>query len=337
MEQTPDNEDHVEINLSFAEMLAKFSKGRIIGMSASASYINPPYPKLPLDAATQVKLFVVAGLMVTLSSAPGTISVDQTIPFRKLPEPSLQWLEKAGVYARRSFAPLAADYIHLFGGDQRLLDREPKNVGRFYGLLIHCLLVEVQLLVNSQYFHGLGLVTQPIPLWWWNELVPSAEQADATQMKLLDLNNVTLLELYGRIFYEYYLVMVRAQWDKIIRLTCLFFGLRPNEDSSQAGLSALGEHLKRNKDSLHPSCMYHLKIFQDIATERLKKQGGWLVPNRDNLLHFVGEHSVGVIPHKKSEQTTTELWEQVKNEHNWLREAMLAMLIAFLTATAKLT
>ena len=36
---------------------------------------------------------------------------------------------------------------------------------------------------------------------------------------------------------------------------------------------------------------------------------------RDHLLHDVGPHSAGVVPHKKSLETTSELWDAFRNDY----------------------
>jgi hypothetical protein len=71
-----------------------------------------------------------------------------------------------------------------------------------------------------------------------------------------------------------------------------------------------------------------LKIFLEIANERLA-EGAWLKTFRDSLTHSVGQHSLGVVPHRTSSLTTSELWDKMCEEHNWLREAMMTLLIVF--------
>ena len=129
--------------------------------------------------------------------------------------------------------------------------------------------------------------------------------------------------------------MIRAQWDKLARLSCMTFGLKTNWDSISDGLNILGKFVDDN-DKLHPWCIMHFRFFIDIAKERVA-QDGWLKGFRDPLLHDVGQHSSGVAPHKKSIETTSEMWDKVCDEHNWLRERMMALLTSFISAKAPIS
>ncbi len=42
----------------------------------------------------------------------------------------------------------------------------------------------------------------------------------------------------------------------------------------------------------------------------------------------------GVVVHRKSLETTSEMWDRVRDEHNWIREAMMAMLASFISIGA---
>jgi len=298
-------------------------------MSLPMSTIHPPHPNSRIDHATQVKLATIAVVMASVGRLPGDFPVtkfDQPITYRELGKQSLDWLEKYGIPARRDFAPLAADsYIELFDSCDRLPVSE-KEAGRFFGRLIHCLLIETQILITKQYYHGLGLYKHGVPLSMLSEVLPSK----AIQgMQLARLNKFNFDELHGMVFLQYCAVMIRAQWDKLTRLSCLVFGLDLNWDSILKGWTALDQRVVRKKD-LHSWCRDHLQVFIEIARSRLAKDG-WLKRFRDPLLHDVGQHSAGVVPHKKSTETTSEMWDKVCDEHNWLREAMMAALVVFIS------
>jgi len=266
--------------------------------------------------------------MAVVSSHPNCVKVDQTIKFSLLQEQSLKWIEKAGFPIRRSFAPFHVDYVRLFGKKEFLYNQE--KTGSFYGMLTHCLLLDVQLHIAAQYFHGMNLLSLRIPLSWFSNFFPGLSDVNPDERRLFDLNHITMNELYGRFFFEYTVIMVRAQWDKFIRLCCYFFGLRANWDSSDDGLNAL-IMLCRSNSSLHSLVSYHMEIFVAIAKQRLHARG-WLQQVRNHLLHFEGRHSLGVLPQKKSVDTTTDLWNSARNELNHLHEAMAAMFIALLAS-----
>ena len=267
--------------------------------------------------------------MASVGTLPGDLPVtefDRPITYRRLEEQSLEWLEECGIPARRNFAPLAASsYIELLGNRDRLPVSE-QEAGRFFGRLIHCLLVETQILIAKQFYHGLGLHKHGVSPSMLAEVLPPETMQG---MRLARLNVLDFDELHGRIFLEYCAVMIRAQWDKLTRLSCLVFGLDWNWNRISDGWKALEQRAAR-KEELHPWCRYHLKVFIEIAQSRLAETG-WLKGFRDPLLHDVGPHSAGIVPHKESLETTSEMWDQVCDEHDWLREAMMAALVVFIS------
>jgi hypothetical protein len=318
-------------DLTYAEALEAAGRARVTSMAVPISVIHPLHPKLQVDPAIQVKLVMVTKAMVAVGRSPGDLPVtkfDRPVRYRRLKERSLEWLERFGIPARRDFAPLAArDYIWLFGNGDRLPVSE-KDAGRFFSRLIHCLLIETQILIAKQYYHGLSLYKQGVPLSMLSEALPSET---IQGMQLASLNTIDLDQLHGMIFLEYCAVMIRAQWDKLTRLSCLVFGLKWNWGSISEGWRVLEKIA--NEEELHPWCRHHLQVFVKIAQDRLAGSG-WLKRFRDPLLHDVGQHSAGVVPHKKSLETTSEMWDKVCDEHDWLREAMMAALVVFLSAKA---
>ena len=309
-------------SLTYAEALEAVGRARVVSIAQTVRL----QPSLSIDTATQAKLIAVTTAMMAVGRLPGDLppaKFDTPITYHKLSEKSLEWLEKCGIPARRAYAPLAANYAWMFGTKDRLPVSEDL-AGRFFTRLIHCLLIETQITVAKQYYYGLGLYKQDMSISMLSQVLPP-EVLHETM-----LNRLTQIEfdqLHGRIFLEYCAVMVRAQWDKLTRLSCLAFGLEWNWDSVSDGLKALKRKLAEQKEP-HTWCSYHLKVFVDIAEERLA-EGGWLKGFRDPLIHDVGQHSAGVVPHKKSLETTSEMWDKVCEEHNWLREGMMAALAAF--------
>lgn len=327
----PENDNEGSCNLTYAEALEAVARARAL-QAVPYGLPIPPCPDLQVDPRTQVKLVAVTMIMMLIGRGPDDFPVtefDRSVNYRRLTETSLEWLEQCGIPARRIFAPLATtDYIWLFGSDDRLPASE--EVERFFSRLIHFLLIETQIITAKQYYHGLGLYGSGSEDPEWisklNELFPP----DAIQEEqLLKLLQVELNQMHGRIFLDYCAVMIRAQWDKLARLSCLVFGLDGNWDSISSGLSMLEQKL--NSGGLDPWCHSHLQISIEIAKDRLYETG-WIKEFRDHLLHDVGAHSAGVVPHRRSLETTSELWDKVCDEHDWLREAAMAALIAFLSA-----
>lgn len=321
------------LDLTYAEALEAVAQRRVLGAVPLGLPI-PPYPDSQVDPITQVKLNAVTVIMMLIGQGPGDFPVaefDRPVEYRRLQKKSLDWLEQYGIPARQTFAPLAAKgfYIWQFGDDDRL-PVPAENAGLFFGRLIHFLLIETQIITAKQYYHGLGLYQpggDPLSIPMLNELFPP----EAVQgMQLNKLLQAELNQMHGRIFLDYCVVMLRAQWDKLLRLTCLTLGLDRNFDSISDGLKAIEQKLDNGGKKLHPWCNYHLRVLIEIAKERLFEDG-WIKEFRDHLLHDVGPHSAGVVPHKKSLETTSELWDRMCNEHDALREATMAALAAFLS------
>jgi hypothetical protein len=314
-----------EGDLSYAEALKAIGRARYTAILP----IVQPHDDLVIDAITQTKISTVVTAMLSVGRMPGDLRpshFDEPIPYRRLGDKSLDWLEQYGIPARRDFAPFgAANYAWLFGHNSRLPVSE-KDLGRFWGRFIHCLLIETQLLIAKQYYHGLGLYKQDVSFSVLSEALPAEIIAG---LRRSSLQKIEFDQLHGRIFLEYCAVMIRAQWDKLTRLVCLVLGLSWNWKTVSKGLDAIGEWLGDQSECLHPWCGYHIRIFADIAEERLAEDG-WLKGFRDPLLHDVGQHSAGVVAHKKSLETTSEMWDRVRDEHNWIREAMMAMLASFI-------
>lgn len=149
-------------------------------------------------------------------------------------------------------------------------------------------------------------------------------------LQLASLGGIQIAQLHGRVFLEYCAVMIRAQWDKLTRLCCLVFGKRTDWHSVSVGLKALAQ-LPMTEGEMPAWSRHHLQIFVGIAQERVAKTG-WLQVFRNALIHDVGQHSAGVVPQRKSVDTTSEMWDKVCDEHDWLREATVALLTSFISA-----
>jgi hypothetical protein len=326
----PENDNEGNCHLTYAEALEAVARARVL-QAVPFGLPIPPYPDLHIDSRTQVKLVALTTIMMLIGRGPGDFPVakfDRSVSYRRLAEASLEWLEQCRIPARRSFAPLATiDYIWLFGNDDRRSASE--EIERFFSRLVHFLLIETQIITAKQYYHGLGLYGSGSedPAWIskLNELFPPEAMQEEQLLKLLQ---VELNQMHGRIFLDYCAVMIRAQWDKLARLSCLVFGLDGNWDSISSGLSVLEQKL--NDDELGPWCRSHLQVFIEMAKDRLSETG-WIKGFRDHLLHDVGAHSAGVVPHRRSLETTSDLWDKVCDEHDWLREATMAALVAFLS------
>jgi len=327
MESTPDITDSgmKTTALTYAEALdaVRRARGRVL-----LHFVDPD-PSFSIDPVTQVKLVTVTGLMNAIGALPGDfprVRFQRAVRYRRLSKRSQEWLEKWRIPVRREFAPLAAqDYRSIFGRGNRLPVSE-NDGGRFFGRLIHCLVIETQILLARQYYHGLGLYHRDVAFSILSEAVPSDV---ARGLKQASPDQIEFDQFHGRIFLEYCAVMIRAQWDKLTHLSCLVLGLPLSWDSISEGLQALEQKLA-SEGELHPWCRRHFRLFTTIAKDRVAKDG-WLKRFRDPLLHDVGPHSAGVVPHIKSLETTSEMWDKVCDEHDWLREGMMAALAAFIS------
>jgi hypothetical protein len=297
-----------------------------------------PLDKIPTDLGTgshtQYKLQAVITIMDGIGKLPGDIpkeQFDRPITYHKLQPEAVEWLEKARIPARRvtPFATLA--YRDWFAREQNYLISE-KIIEKFFSHFTHCLLVETQIIIARQYYYGLGLyqpqnpslseILSELPF----QQIPAEYRAELQEAydAGTDLSTIQLDQLHGRIFLEYCVMMIRAQWDKLVSLACLVFGRRQGWASIFDGLRDLDQHISSKAE--FDRCKPYFEIFQEIADERLG-EGAWLKNFRDSLIHAVGQHSSGVAPHRTSKLTTSELWDKMCEEHNWLREAMMVLLI----------
>jgi len=300
--------------------------------------IEYPKPDFDIGTHTQNKLASIVEMMDGIGKSSGDFpkeKFDQAITFHKLPIEAIEWLEKAGIPARRTSPLSTLAYRDLFASE-KYFPIEKEIIEKFFSHFIHCLLVETQIIIAKQYYQGLGLhqPKKPSILEAFPNIAPQfkAELKEAEEMGM-DLLTIEVDQLHGRIFLEYCTVMIRAQWDKLVSLSCLMFGLRQNWGSISDGLKALDQHINTS-DKLDPGCKHYSKIFLDIANERLSEKA-WLKGFRDSLLHQVGQHSLGVAPQRTSSFTTSELWDKMCDEHNWLREAIMVILLAFVFKGSK--
>ncbi len=134
---------------TYAEALELVSKAR----PQAFAIFGQLQPNLLVDETTQAKLLTASSAMMLIGRGPGDFPVekfDTPIKFHALHPKSIEWLEKSGLNPRRKFAPLASEhYAHLFGSNETMpVSKEKLN--KFFGLLIHCLVVETQILVAKQ-------------------------------------------------------------------------------------------------------------------------------------------------------------------------------------------
>lgn len=312
---------------SYRDALASVAKARMLNFVTPVTINNPPYPDLPLSPATQVKLHTAMMLMALVGRGPEDHFVDQSIEFRRIQPKVLDWLERNDFLVRRNFAPLGMDYTRMFAGGIGL--PEPEANEHFYSHLIHMLVLEAQLALAKQYYEGTGLAHAPPPTDMLWEFIAAEHGVDVDkvveQSRLANLNHVSLIEFHGRIFLEYFIYSVRAQWDKLVRLGDIAFGLSPSWNSFNKGLHSLVRQPLSSRFAKD-----HMDILNHIATEQLVEES-WLRNIRDSLTHKTGRHSAGVVPQKKSLETTYELWLRIQDEHNWFREAFVALLIVLVT------
>ncbi len=303
----------------------------VVRRSARATEMIPSVeiqPNLAIAPMTQDKLMSVISIMDAIGKLPGDFrkdEFDKPITYRKLSTEVIDYLERIGVRARGITPLVAGGYGNLFASKGNCLV-DDQAVEKFFSHFIHCLLIETQIIITRQYYHGLGFYNHQASIADFLSMLPDEIQE---QFSKPDLRKIMVDQLHGKIFLDYSAVMIRAQWDKFVSLSCLVFGLKQNWDSIFDGIKALEQRIEE-LESLHPACKYYLKVFLDIANERLQ-EGGWLKNYRDSLLHGVGQHSSGVAPHIRSLFTTSELWDKVCEEHNWLREGIMALLVAFVS------
>lgn len=305
----------------YAESLEATGRERI----KSITTLDPLLPNLVIDDITQKKLMSVVNIMDGIGKMPGDFpkeKFDQPIAFHRLPADAIEWLGKNGFRANKTTPFATYSYRQLFASKEFCVVEE-KIIEKFFSHLIHCLLVETQIILARQYYYGLGFYTKSSPIIDLSGKFPAEIIELFSQPQF---NQIAIDQLHGKIFVDYLAVMIRAQWDKLISLCCLVFGLKQNWDTISDGIKALSQEVK-SKNDFHPACKAYLKVFLITASERTKPES-WLKNYRDSLLHSVGQHSLGVAPHKKSIHTTSELWNSICDEHNWLREGMMALLIA---------
>lgn len=296
-----------------------------------------PYGQLQvnslIDTTIQAKLITANTAMMSVGRLFGDFPVNKfesAITYHYLRQESLTWLENCGVHVNRQFAPLAVDnYVRLFGTEETLPVKKG-DLNLFFEFFIHCMLIEAQIILAKQYYHGLGLYQKDAAD---SILSPDLPDKFPTSDLSNKLGEIEYDQFHGRIFLEYCAIMIRAQWDKLIRLQGLVFELKHNWDKISKGIKLVKAHLDKEK-GLHPWSKYHSELFIRIAEERVSEDG-WLKHFRDPLLHNIGQHSSGVLPRKNSLETTSQMWDKVCDEHNALREGILCLLASFISKNTK--
>ena len=289
------------------------------------NFNHPPHPEYLeiIGAATQVKLSDVTALLMIVGQMPKDPTPIE-IPiqtFNVLRPKDVTWLEHTGFYPKRPRGIFVRDYIHFFQGNKYLPNSNgnTKKIERFYGHLIHCLLIEAELVTVVHYFQGLGLAQQSIPM----SMFASIYDGDISDLSLAQLGTVSFPEVYGRPFVDFMAIMLRAQWDKITRLLDIAFDLQ-EWDSIGDGLTSLRDF----SQNAGQESRQLIALFTETGISRLDQTNGWLRPFRDGLLHKTGRHSRGVAPQRKSAETTSDLWNLCLIEYDYLREAFFVALMA---------
>jgi hypothetical protein len=317
------------ISPTYAEALEIVGKAR----PKSFAIFGQFQPNLLIDESTQTRLFTATSAMMLIGRGPGDFPVtqfDKPITFHKLTTESIEWLEKSGLNPRREFAPLASEYYAYILGGKETAPVTKERLNEFFGILIECLLVETQILVAKQYYHGMGLYQKGDS----NPVFGDAFPNRVFQQELLyKLGELEIDQLHGRIFLEYCAVMIRAQWDKLALLQSMVFDVSISSNKISKIINAIESKLK-SKDDLHYWTKRHSLLFLEIAKERVS-ENSWLKSFRDPLMHSVGRHSSGVIPQNKSIETTSQMWDKVCDEHNELREGMFCLLASLISRNAK--
>lgn len=324
-EYKPKLTDQEKVIIEFFEQLKegieKLKRSLIIDTGSDVSPEELGYPNS--FQYHQEKFTSLAWLMLMAGSPPGQKPIDQTIHYEKLNRGQiLEWLEQMSIPARSQIAPFRAPWADLLKNGTRLPSQ--KSVEKFFGLLIDCFVMETQLVVNQFYYERLQIDLNDIPI---SILAQFIHEEELHRMRVEKIIVPEIRELYARNFLDFHILMVRALWDKTVRLACLAFGLNPNTKSVSKSLE--------NLESLHEistAAKPFFDVFISIAKEQLKdkEEGGWLRLVRDSLTHDTGQHSFGVLPQAKSIATSFELWNRIKLEQNWLREALMALLTTLL-------
>jgi hypothetical protein len=312
-------------DLTFGELLILAGKRKLKKVSGL-----PPqtYSKF-LNPFTHSKMNSLNRLLTHIGHTPDdtAILVDQSIKFQHLPESSIKILEEQlQIPAKRNYAPFAADYLMIFQEGNSFPNTNKAKSEKFFGWLIHILKVEAQLIASQAFFVALGFHNDRLTLTDLASVFPD-EQMDG--FKRAESHHLYLQDFYGKVFVDHNVVMIRAQWDKIITLCCVVFDKRQNWSSIDDGIKSLKADKLLN---LHEFCRFHLDIVLNIAETQLNEENGWLRKYRDSLIHKVGEHPVGILPQKNSEETIAQIWRRIEIEHNCVREAIMAMILAFVTA-----
>jgi hypothetical protein len=314
-----------ETPLTIADSWAAVAQARFLNLVSMFSHLNPPYPRKGLDGRTQVKVCGAVLLMMQVGRLPGDVPVEQRIEFRKMPEKVVDWLEsKCRIPARRDFAPLGGDYLALFDCGDRLPDASLRKTEFFYGYLTDILLKEAQILTAIQYFEASGLRRPRIPDEIWRKVMTEEQ---IREIKPSHSGAPDLMQLHGLLFVDYCAFTIRSQWDKMNRLVATAFDLKDDWASFENALDVIGD-LKQSWQT-PPG---FLDIYRSIATERLVSEPSWLRRYRDALAHKISMHPMGILPQAKSDETATELWDRVLDEHTWYREAFLALIGLIITA-----
>jgi hypothetical protein len=266
---------------------------------------------LSRDMRTRLRL---AQVLVGLENVPKQLDGQHDVPvstnisFTALSEPILDQLEKRGVPARGNL-PFNFDYDLL----ALYLPRQVR-VNLFYEAFIELVLNEWKINFARKFFVALGFEE-------WAKQQSGAHQPmkniAALHGRRLYQEMIDLKTMRGLWFASEGIIRIRAQWDKLVKqFVAEKYLCIKGPGRFDPACRKIRKHRSQLQTESQTECLTALVTLAEQADDLRR----W----RDDDLHQFSQTVFGVLNRSKTHRTLGSLWDMVVEEHNRVREAMIA-------------
>lgn len=242
------------------------------------------------------------------------VPVSNEIAYNELPEEILKRLEQKGV-------PVFGDRPYLFEYDKLIAPYLPRRlrINVFFNALIELMANEWKINHARKLFKGFGFDE-----WADNQLSPSFHElmnqfVAESGVEPVD-SDIKLKTFRGLWLASECIIRIRAQWDKLISefIFKAFWDKRNPPKKFNTKIERLQDLLTHEyiENDYQKECIR--------ALIRLAKQTDRLKSWRDSDMHQFSETVFGVMENPKTDQSLGTLWNMALEEHNRVREAVVA-------------
>lgn len=204
------------------------------------------------------------------------------------------------------------------------------RVNEFYNAFVELMLNEWKTNYARKLFVGFGFKEHGMQLT--PEYLKILDKFAASSDHKRVPPTLTLKTARGLWFASECIIRIRSQWDKLIDQ--LVFRAYFPENPTRHFDSTI-EKLEKYQDSEYIQTEYQKQCL--TALVKLARCAGRLTQWRDNDVHQFSETVFGVLEKPKTNQSLDTLWDMVVEEHNRVREAVVAMIGMVVLTSHKLS